>query len=97
MEIQRFSRIQSDEMRRYFDENGFVIITDALSSEDIADFRAEVKNVISAFLKKPAFRRSATKAMEFLLTASMPSKRPTTNMSLLYTTPYFKRLRFSEF
>jgi ectoine hydroxylase-related dioxygenase (phytanoyl-CoA dioxygenase family) len=52
MEIQRFSRTQSDDMRRYFDENGFVIITDALSSEDIADFRAEVKNVISAFLKK---------------------------------------------
>lgn len=51
MEIQRFSRTQSDDMRRYFDENGFVIITDALSSEDIADFRAEVKNVISAFLK----------------------------------------------
>lgn len=52
MEIQRFSRNQTDDMQQFFNQNGYVIITDALAPEDIRDFRSEVKGVISAFIKK---------------------------------------------
>lgn len=50
--IQRFEISDNQCAKNFYDENGFVIIKDFYLSEDLKDFKQEVKNIINAYLIK---------------------------------------------
>lgn len=52
MSLPRFSRDQRGEMRGFFEDNGFVILSDALPLTRITDVREEIHHIINAFLLK---------------------------------------------
>lgn len=52
MSLRRFSFSQRNEMTEFFDENGFVILSDGLTKEAIQDFEKELRNIINSHLEK---------------------------------------------
>ena len=50
--IQRFEISDNENAKNFYDENGYVIIKDFYLSEDLMDFKQEVKNIINAYLIK---------------------------------------------
>lgn len=52
MSIARFSYEQETQMQAFFAENGFVLVSNGISSQGILDFRLELGNVINSFLIK---------------------------------------------
>lgn len=48
----RFSVGDMTPAHDFFDENGYVIFTDAFYRKDLEDFRLEVGNIINSFLIK---------------------------------------------
>jgi ectoine hydroxylase-related dioxygenase (phytanoyl-CoA dioxygenase family) len=48
----RFLFEQVEEMKQFFEENGFAIVSDGIPLQGIEDFRRELRNLINAFLLK---------------------------------------------
>jgi len=48
----RFDIKNQEEIKKYFDINGFVIIKDFYVEEDLKDFKSDVKNIINSYLIK---------------------------------------------
>ena len=48
----RFRYKQFDELNSFFSANGYAIVSDAFSSTEMADFRADLRNIINSYLIK---------------------------------------------
>ena len=52
LSIKRFSVDDAEQAKKFFDENGFVILRNAFNHTCLTDFNAEVSEIIRAHLRK---------------------------------------------